>query len=199
MGVSRNIGMSVTDLRASAAAVGPLPVAAPTTVHERSLDPELARRAALDVAWLALDRRERTEAELRRLLAGKRVEPALIEEVVGELRAGGYVDDAGYARRFAADRRSLDGWGAERIRRRLQALGVVREHVEAAVAERGHAEELEAALALLAGRYPVPPATPREAERALGVLVRRGYALDAAYEALRRYARVELDGEAAGA
>jgi regulatory protein len=52
---------------------------------------------------------------------------------------------------------------------------------------------------VLARRYPVPPATPREAERALGVLVRRGYALDAAYEALRRYARVELDGEAAGA
>jgi regulatory protein len=167
---------------------------APLTVRERALDPELARRHAFDLAWLALGRRDRTEAELRRLLAGKRVEPALIEDVVAELRTGGYLDDGRFARRFAEDRRALDGWGAERIRRRLEALGVAREHVDAAVAQRTPADELEAALALLARRFPDPPATAREAERALHMLVRKGYDVEAGYEALRRYAGLQAEG-----
>src|SRR2546423_9886425 len=80
------------------------------------------RDQALSLAWRALNRRERTEAELLRALAAKGVEPAVAEDVVAELRESGYVDDASYARRFAADRRHLDDWGAERIERRLRAL-----------------------------------------------------------------------------
>ena len=49
-------------------------------------------------------------------------------------------------------------------------------------------KELEAALALLQRRFPDPPATPRELERALGMLVRKGYELELAHDALRRYA-----------
>ena len=56
---------------------------------------------ARDLAWTALNRRERTVAEMARLLAGKRVEPALIDAVVGELCEQGYLDDARYARRYA--------------------------------------------------------------------------------------------------
>jgi regulatory protein len=112
--------------------------------------------------------------------------------VLDELRAGGYVDDASFARRFAEDRRHLDGWGSERIARRLQALGVDREHVAAALAEGDH-DDLEAAVTLLARRFPVPPATPRERDRALGHLVRKGYELELAHDALRRHAGATLD------
>jgi regulatory protein len=147
-----------------------------------------ARDHALSVAWRALNRRERTAAELLRALAAKGVEPALAEDVVAELREGGYVDDASYARRFAADRRHLDGWGSERIERRLRALGVEHEHVAAALAERTAEEELSTAVALLERRFPVPPSEPRDCERALGVLLRRGYELELAHDALRRYA-----------
>jgi regulatory protein len=139
-----------------------------------------------DLAWAALDRRERTEAELRWLLTGKRVEPWVIDEVVGELVEQGYVDDAGYARRFAEDRRRLDAWGAERIERRLLAAGVAPEHIAAAL---GDGEgELEAALALLRHRVPQPPSTPRERDRALGLLLRKGYDAELAYDAVRRHA-----------
>jgi regulatory protein len=151
-------------------------------------DPEARLQHARDLAWRTLNRRERTVAELARLLAAKRVEPSAIETVVAELREQGYLDDASYAQRFAEDRRRLDGWGAERIERKLLALGVDRELVAAAVGEQEPADELEAALAILARRFPEPPATPRD--RALAVLLRKGYELELAHDAIRRHAGV---------
>jgi regulatory protein len=150
------------------------------------------RQQAFDVAWRLLARRDRTESELVQAFLKARVEPALAAEVVEELRAGGYVDDATFARRFTEDRRNLDGWGSERIERRLTALGVSREHVHAALADDDH-DDLAAAVALLERRFPTPPATPRERDRALGHLVRKGYELELAHDALRRHAGATLD------
>ena len=121
---------------------------------ERALDPEVRLQHARDLAWRALNRRDHTVAEVRALLARKRVEPATIDAVVGELCEQGYLDDARFAQRFAEDRRRLDGWGAERIERRLRALGVAGELIAAAVAEQGPEAELEAAVALLAAPLP---------------------------------------------
>jgi len=161
---------------------------------ERLRDPETRRQHARDVAWAALDRREHTVAELRRLLERKRVEPAEIAAVLDELTSEGWVDDAAYARRFAEDRRALDGWGAERIARRLHVLGVDREHVDAAVGARADGDERAAALALLRRRFPAPPADPRERNRALGLLARKGYELELAHDVLRRHCGAgELD------
>jgi regulatory protein len=140
------------------------------------------------VAWRALNRRDRTELELRGILAGKRVAPEDAEVIVGELLEAGFVDDAAFAVRFADDRRRLDAWGSERIARRLRELGVGPEHIAAAVGDQDDGDELEAALALLRRRMPVPPSTPRERDRALGMLVRKGYELELAYDALRRHA-----------
>jgi regulatory protein len=154
-------------------------------------DPQARLQHARDVAWRALNRRERTVTEMARLLADKRVEPSAIDAVVAELREQGYLDDASYARRFAEDRRRLDAWGADRIERKLLSLGVARELIGAALADHGHEAELAAACELLARRFPAPPETPRERDRALGVLVRKGYDLELAYDALRRHAGVE--------
>ena len=163
-------------------------MAAPGAMSVRLEDPEARLQHARDVAWKALNRRERTVAELGRLLAAKRVEPSAIESVLAELTEQGYLDDAGYARRFAEDRRRLDAWGADRIERKLLSLGIDREIVAGVVGERDG--ELEAALEILARRFPQPPQTPRERDRALGVLVRKGYELELAYDALRRHAGV---------
>src|SRR6476646_2581017 len=156
-------------------------------------DPELRLQHARDHAWRALNRRERTVAEMARLLAGKRVEPSAIDTVVAELREQGYLDDESYARRFAEDRRRLDAWGPDRIERRLASLVVSRELSAAALADRGHEEELAAARELLARRFPDPPQTPRDRDRALGMLVRKGYDLELAYDALRRHAGVDAE------
>jgi regulatory protein len=162
---------------------------------ERRLDPEARLEHARAVAWRALNRRDRTELELRGVLADKRVAPEEAKVVLEELLDGGFVDDAGYARRFVEDRRRLDGWGSERIARRLRELGVAPELVAAALGEHDGPSELEAALALLRRRVPVVPATPRERDRALGMLVRKGYELELAHDALRSYAGADASSD----
>ena len=154
---------------------------------ERLADRAERLERARSLAWQALNRRDRTELELRGLLAEKRVAPEEAAVVLGELIEGGYVDDAALARRFAEDRRRLDGWGAERIARRLGALGGAGDAIAAAL-DQGGPDELEAALELLRRRVPAVPATARERDRALGMLVRKGYELELAHDALRRYA-----------
>lgn len=106
-------------------------------------------------------------------------------QAVQVLEDEGYLDDARYARRFAEDRRRLDSWGAERIEQRLLAVGVAPELVAAAVDEQPAGAELQAAVDLLRRRFPKPPADDRERNRALGLLVRRGYDLDLAHDAIR--------------
>jgi SOS response regulatory protein OraA/RecX len=57
--------------------------------------------------------------------------------------------------------------------------------IEAALEESGEGE-LEAAVALLARRLE-PPDDDRDRARAYGLLVRKGYESDLAYEAVRRF------------
>jgi regulatory protein len=158
---------------------------------ERRGDPAEQLERARAIAWRALNRRDRTELELRGILAAKRVAPEHAEVVIGDLCEGGFVDDASFALRFADDRRRLDSWGSERIARRLRELGVAPEHVATAVGEQNRDGELGAALELLRRRMPVAPSTPRERDRALHMLVRKGYELELAYDALRRHAGVD--------
>ena len=60
-----------------------------------------------------------------------------------------------------------------------------REVIEAALGEGGE-RELEAAVALLRRRAPAPLTDDRERARAFGLLVRKGYESELAYEAVRR-------------
>jgi regulatory protein len=84
---------------------------------------------------------------------------------------------------------NLDGWGSDRIERKLVELGVGREHIAAALRGRDFGTELDAAVGLLRRRWREPPATDRDRERALGFLVRKGYDLEIAYDAIREHAR----------
>jgi regulatory protein len=137
-----------------------------------------------------LGHRARSRRELRdRLLAKGHAEQG-VAATLDALRRDGLLDDAAFARSFVADKRRLSGWGAERIRRGLQALGVDGADIEAALggpAEEGGAEELERALAVL--RKLGPPRPPLEAarRRAYQALLRRGFASGLAYAAVRRW------------
>jgi regulatory protein len=125
------------------------------------VDPETRLQHALELAYRHLSRRDRTVLEVRRHLEARRIEPGTIAEALADLERQGALDDVRYARLFAEDRRRLDGWGPERIERLLEVLR---------------------------GRVATPPRDDRERERALGLLVRRGYDLDTAYAAVRTYA-----------
>lgn len=156
---------------------------------EPLLGPEAQLQQAMDLAYRYLGKRDRTEAEVRGHLAANEVGKASIDDAVDALVLQNYVDDARYARVFAEDRRNLDAWGSERIERRLRTLGVDAEHIAAAVNDREASDELEAAIALLRRRFAGAPDNARERERALGLLVRRGYDLDLAHDAVRALAR----------
>ena len=126
---------------------------------------------------------------MRRHLEAKRVEPSTIDEALAELHEQGYLDDARFAQRFAEDRRTLDAWGADRIERKLRDAGVPPDAIAAAVATQSADDEREAAIAVLRRRLGGPPQDDRGRERALGLLVRRGYDLELAYEAVRAFER----------
>ena len=144
---------------------------------------------ALDLAFRYLGHRDRTVFEVRERLGAEGIEPAVIDDAVEQLHHLGYLDDARYAQRFAEDRRTIDAWGAERIERRLLGVGVEPTLIAAALGERDSGEELEAALAVLRRRFDRPPEHDRDRDRALGLLVRKGYELDLAYDAVRAFER----------
>jgi regulatory protein len=167
-------------------------------------DPGDRVQDALDRAYRHLAHRDRTEREIRSHLDRAGVDGATIEEAVRVLTELTYLDDARFAIRFAQDRRTLDQWGAGRISRRLAALGIDPDRIDAALAVgMPHAggettvgdaltaeSELDRAMALLRLRFPVPPEDRRGRDRALGVLLRKGYEPDLALEALAAYAGV---------
>jgi len=145
---------------------------------------------ALELAYRYLNRRERTVHEVRVRLEEKGTDPAVIDQAVAFLTGQSTVDDVRFARLFVEDKRELERWGAERIRRGLLARGVERELVEQALIEAGEEEdELERALGLLRRRFSSPPRERRERDRALGVLIRKGYDPELALDALAAYAR----------
>jgi regulatory protein len=144
---------------------------------------------ALDLAYRYLGRRDRTVLEVRRHLEAKRVEPSAIDGAVASLAEAGYLDDARYAQRFAEDRRNLDDWGPDRIARRLQSVGVEEPHIEAALGGRAAEDERDAAIELLRRKVRVAPDSERARERALGMLVRKGFDLELAYDAVRAFSR----------
>jgi regulatory protein len=168
------------------------PPSSGATADEHALDPAARLQRALDLGYRHLGKRDRTEAELRRHLTATNLDEASIDGAIAVLVRQGYVDDVRYARVFAEDRRALDDWGPERIQRRLLALGVDPELVGRALPDADPTEELDAAVALLRRRYRERPATDRERERALGLLVRKGYDLELAYDAVRALSH---DGE----
>ena len=139
---------------------------------------------AYELALKALSYKERTESELRGWLGERGIGEGEIEEVIALLAEAGAVDDASFARRYAADKRELAGWGPERIAAALEGRGVGGEQIEAAVSGEGEQALLERAVALLGDRG-MRCESERERQRGLALLVRRGYAKELAYEAVR--------------
>jgi regulatory protein len=139
---------------------------------------------ALEQALRALQRKERTSAELRAWLEARGCEEEDIEAALARLVEIGELDDARFARRYAEDKRTLRGWGPERIREALEARGVAPPDVEAALGEDDRDAQVERAAALVAARGH-SLADDRDRARALDYLLRRGFPYEIAYEALR--------------
>jgi len=136
-------------------------------------------------AYRLLGHRARSTDELRRRLLAREHDEATVEEALEHLAADGLLDDAAFARSYVADKRRLEGWGAERIRRGLRELGVDPAAVDDAVAEGDDAGELDRDLAVLRRHgAPEQPLTAAR-RRAFQALQRRGFSTPTAYAAVR--------------
>ncbi len=100
-----------------------------------AIDERLQR--ALDIGYAYLNRRERTVAEVRAQLERKGVSAELIDAAVGTFAEQGFLNDERFAELFVSDKRELEQWGSERIRRGLLARGIERELAERALAPGG--------------------------------------------------------------
>lgn len=139
-------------------------------------DLEAAHRAALR----ALARRAHARFDLRRRLLQKQHPPAAVDGALDRLGAAGLLNDAQFARDFAAAK-ARRGRGPARLVRDLQSQGVDRRVAEEAVRDSLAAEGVNASDAVrvlaekrvrqLAG---LPPAVKKR--RLVAFLARRGFA-----------------------
>lgn len=144
---------------------------------------------ALERAFKFIAKRERTVAGVRARLERDGIAEPIIAEVVAQMVADGYLSDQRFAALYAEDRRAIDGWGNERIITNLREMGVSADIIDAVVGSRGHSEQVDDAIRVLDQRVGVKPQDDRERERALGILARRGYSLEIAYDAVRAFER----------
>jgi regulatory protein len=143
---------------------------------------------AFEFAVAALRRRERASAELADWLRRRGYGEDDVDVTIARLVDVGELDDERFARGYAGDKRTLRGWGAERIREALAARGIAAPLIEAALQEDSEADQVARARALLASRDR-PLVEEADRARALGFLTRRGYGYEVAHEAIRQAAK----------
>jgi regulatory protein len=136
------------------------------------LDAAAARVAAGDL----LSRRAWTARGLEMRLRRRGAAPEVAADVVADLAARGYVDDAAFARQWVAAR-AARGYGAARLRAELTARGVAPDVVGQALASLADDVQLERARAAAARRLAsLGRAVPaRAAARLRDHLLRRGF------------------------
>ena len=153
------------------------------------LDPDQRLQDALERAFKFIAKRERTVAQVRGRLQRDGVDESAIASALAQMVSDGYLSDQRFAALYAEDRRALDGWGNERIITNLREAGVSSEIIDAVVGSRDHADQVDDAIRVLDQRIGAKPQDERERERALGMLARRGYSLEIAYDAVRAFER----------
>lgn len=130
---------------------------------------------AFQIAMRYLERRSRTEKELRDKLAQRKVEPDTIDVVIERLRGYGYINDQKFASDFQRVRDDYKPMGIFRLKQELSIKGVAKDITEGLSSDR----EKEYRLARTAAETRLRQYYPLEKEvfyrRMLNFLMRRGF------------------------
>lgn len=137
-------------------------------------DPYAVARA---IVLSRLAARAQTRHELERALRAKKVPPAVVRQVLDRMASVGLVDDTVFASAWVESRHSRRHLSALALRQELQAKGVDRDAIEAAVAPVDGDAELAAARALVARKAAAMADLSDQVRtrRLAGLLSRRGF------------------------
>jgi regulatory protein len=171
-------GVAALDLPAAVArAEGLAPGRAIECGDVEALAAKEQRRLAMTTAAAMLARRPRSEREIRRRLAQRKVEAGVINETIERLRAVRLIDDAAFAQSWTESRDRTSPRGRRLLVQELRTAGV-----DAAVATEAVADvdDADAAYRLASSRMRSLAALDREAFRSRlgGFLQRRGFGWD---------------------
>jgi regulatory protein len=152
----------------------------------------LDESALYDYAVVALGRRMRTVAELKRLMKAK-VEPggnsaARIDAVIARLKEYGYVNDADYAAYYTKLRQENASLGKRRVRQDLTQKGVNAE-VIAKTLDAAYEDVNEEVLARrhLERKRVKKPSNEKEAARVMRLLLRAGFSTTVIFKILKKW------------
>ncbi len=152
--------------------------------------PDSAYQAALDEAGRQLSYRGLSAQALRDKLAQKGHSEEAADFVVAYLTERGLLDDARFAQ-AAAHSYQRRGYGAARIRQELRRRGVSREDADAALAD--FTADLDTLQALLDKKLHGDLSDPKQIQRAIAFLQRRGFGWAEIRAALQAYGAARTD------
>jgi regulatory protein len=137
-------------------------------------DPYAVARA---IVLRRLAARAQTRQELDRALRAKKVPPVVAQQVLDRMASVGLVDDTAFASAWVESRQSRRHLSALALRQELQAKGVDRDAIEAALAPVDTDAELVAARALVARKSAAMADMSDQVRhrRLAGLLSRRGF------------------------
>ena len=144
---------------------------------ERAYDRRLQEARSSAITFMGLARKP--SGQVVRRLAEKGFEPGIIDHVLNDLQADGYLDDLSLAARIVRQRQ--DGRQAESkeaLRRRMLGQGLAEDAVEEALVET--VNDRQAALTLLESRFASewPTADRRQLQKIARFLAGRGFSAD---------------------
>lgn len=124
---------------------------------------------------------------MRQWLADREAGPEESQRIMDYLIENLALDDERFANGYVEDKRSLSGWGNDRIESALYSRGVPPHLISTALSQDGEESEVERATRVL-----LEKGSDLEDDggrrRALGLLARRGFCAEDAYAAIRRAA-----------
>lgn len=157
---------------------------APEPDGDAEADPyALARSIALD----RIAARDRTRHELAQTLKDRNVPPEVAEQVLNRLQEVGLINDAAFAEAWVGSRQQRRHLSRPALRRELQAKGVDRGQIDAALESVDSGDELAAARALAQRRHAAIAKLPYPVRyrRLAGLLSRRGFGSGIVTQVLR--------------
>ncbi len=165
----------------------------PEAFLEKITDETLQKRARSRALHL-LEQMDRTEQQLRDKLAQQHYPPDIVDDALAYVKSYHYVDDLRYAKNYLESRAAVKS--RRQLRQDLYRKGISKETVDAAEEEIEPPDEESQIRALLMKRHYDPAnADPKERQRTIAFLARRGYDMNLIRHAMQESADEESFGD----